>query len=76
MNNVRRNKLRAIASELDMIREQVIELMEEEQEAFDNLPESLQGGERGAAMEAAIESLDEAVDDLETVVSAIESACA
>lgn len=39
-------------------------MRDEEQEAFDNLPEAFQEGERGEAMENAIEALDYAADDL------------
>lgn len=45
---------------------------EEEQEAFDNLPEGLQQAERGSAMEQAIDNLDNAMDAIQTCIDAAE----
>ena len=56
-------------------------LQQEEQEAFDNLPEGLQQAERGQQMEAiasaledALSSLDSAINDVESAASDVESA--
>lgn len=46
--------------------------IEEEQEAFDNLPESLQLSERGEEMEANVEQLQECSDNLEEAINALE----
>lgn len=43
------------------------EVKEEEQEAFDNMPESLQGSERGEEMEGFIGDLENAADDLDNI---------
>lgn len=45
---------------------------DEEQESFDNLPESIQGSERGQKAEEAISSLDTAYDDLEQIRSQLD----
>lgn len=65
MNNNRRKQISAISEQLENLKEAIEALRDEEQECFDNLPESLQGGERGETMEAAIEALDYAADDLQ-----------
>lgn len=87
MNAARRMQLRGI--KFDTIREKISELetliedakniaesvRDEEQEALDNMPESLQQGERGEAMQEAIEQLDALVDALEdTDYTAVASA--
>ena len=41
--------------------------MEEEQEAFDNMPESIQGSERGEEMEGFIGDLENVADDLDNI---------
>lgn len=41
------------------------EVMDEEQEAFDNLSESLQGGERGETMQSCIDALQAGIDSLD-----------
>lgn len=51
-------EIAAIASDLE-------ELENEEQDAFDNLPESLQDGERGQDMVAAIDAMQNARESLE-----------
>jgi exonuclease VII small subunit len=43
---------------LQQASEAVDEVRDEEQEAFDNLPESLQDGERGQQMQEAVSSLE------------------
>lgn len=45
--------------------------MDEEQEAFDNLPESFQNGERGEEMTGYIEMLEEASGHLDDTKSAL-----
>ena len=47
-------------------KEIIEEVKEEEQEAFDNMPESLQGSERGEEMEGFIGDLENAADDLDS----------
>lgn len=74
MNKTRRTALDKLASQLDElkgkvddIRSQLEELKDEEQEYFDNMPESLQGGDKGSVAEAAVDALDSAVQSLETI---------
>tara|TARA_R100001530_G_scaffold15059_2_gene13494 strand:- start:1320 stop:1511 length:192 start_codon:yes stop_codon:yes gene_type:complete len=63
MNNRRRNKIQAA---LDILEEAKFD----EQEAFDNLPESFQYGEKGERMEEAMNYLDDAISSLEEAVLA------
>jgi hypothetical protein len=74
MNADRRKDIKAIAARLDDVQRARLVLLEfvqgvvddidsamgQEQEAFDNLPESLQEGDRGQQMSAAIEALENA----------------
>ena len=48
------------------------EVRDEEQDAYDNLPEGLQYSERGDLMQEAVDNLDEAVDYLNDVLSSLE----
>jgi predicted nucleic acid-binding Zn-ribbon protein len=82
MNKTRRKALNAlqdrltalnlddVLSEVKDIREELETLRGEEQESFDNLPESLQSGERGQDMEAAITSMDSAMEKIESLADA------
>lgn len=49
------------------------EVRNEEEEAFDNMPEGLQDSERGDMMQEAVDTLDEAIDRLDDVLSSLES---
>lgn len=74
MNNTRRKAIQAIMNKLEEIMEEIECIKDEEQEAFDNLPESIQTSERGEAMESAVYNLDEAWENAQLVLDALESA--
>lgn len=68
MNKVRRNQIEGILVKLADIQNDIECISEDEQEAFDNLPESLQYSERGDNMQEAIDNLDYALSSLEEVI--------
>ncbi len=65
MNNERRKRLAALSQQLVELKDDVQAVLDEEEEAFNNLPEGLQSGERGDAMQTDIASLDAAICALE-----------
>ena len=67
MNKERRKKLEDLLEQLSTIKDEITELAAAEQEAFDNLPESLQEGERGQQMEGNVEILEDAVGNIEEI---------
>lgn len=74
MNKDRRKQLAEIAELLGELQERISVLKDEEEEGFDNLPESLQQGERGQAMEAAKEQMDSAMSAIEEAVECLQEA--
>ena len=74
MNKERRTKLQSIADKISDLRDEIRELCEEEQGAFDNLPDSIQGSSKGGAMEAAVQNMDDAADGLEHVIDELQDA--
>lgn len=68
MNKVRRNMIEAAIEAAQMLQSDIENIMEEEQEAYDNLPESLQCSERGETMEQALDNLDYALSSLEEMI--------
>ena len=66
MNKVRREELSRVVDLLDQARDLLETIRDEEQEAFDNLPESIQCSERGEAMENCISTMEEMLDYLDT----------
>lgn len=51
-----------------------IRIKNEEQEAYDNLPESLQDGDKGIKISEAIDNLDSAYSSIEEVGEYLEEA--
>jgi len=76
MNKHRREKLNKLHSQLEDIKVEVENLKDDEQEAFDNMPESLQQGDIGQICESAVSSLEEAVSSIENAMFEIDSATA
>lgn len=62
MNKVRRKKLADILKQLEQLEDQLREVQGEEQNAFDNLPESIQNSGKGEKMEEAISAIESAID--------------
>ena len=74
MNKQRRKRLEKSYNLIDEAMEIIQEVRDEEQEAYDNLPESFQNGERGEEMSGYIEMLEEATgypDDTKSVMAEI-----
>lgn len=76
MNKARRESLTGILEEIDTLSSRIEELQDEEAEALNSLPESLQGGERGNQMAEAIEAMQSARDSLAEASSSVEEAIA
>lgn len=67
MNKVRRQRIKEAIDLIQQVNEILAEVGDEEEEAFDNMPESLQESERGEQMQEYIDMIDEAneaIDDL------------
>jgi hypothetical protein len=61
VNRTRRKALEDVMEQLEF-------LANEEQEAFDNMPESVQYGERGEQMQENVNQLEEAVELVRSVI--------
>lgn len=74
MNKYRRKELEKISLLVEASRSLLEEILNEEQEAFDNLPESLQYSEKGERMEEIIGYLEDSLIDLESAIENINMA--
>lgn len=74
MNKVRRKSLASVYELIERAKEQLEELLAEEEECRDNMPESLQDTERYERMEEACSNMEEAVEGLESALEDIELA--
>jgi formiminotetrahydrofolate cyclodeaminase len=72
MNKARRKSLRDIHDSLTGLKDRLEDVMCKEQEAFDNLTESLKCTQRGQEMEGYIDALDNAISDLEYLCSDVD----
>lgn len=72
MNKERRKRILAVLQELESIKVEIESIIDEEQCAFDNLPESIQESDRGMIMENSIESLESANESIEAAVDSLE----
>lgn len=71
MNNKRRKE---IANTIRQIENVVSSILADEEDAFDNMPESLQGSERGDISQEAQGNLSSAIDALEEAIICLEDA--
>ncbi len=74
MNKVRRKALSEIAEQIGTLRDELETLRDEEDEYRENIPESLQGGEKYELSESASDSMNEALDLLDEAIGSIEFA--
>lgn len=74
MNATRRKQLEKIADKIDELNAELESLRDDEQNAYDNMPESLQDSERGERMTTIIDYLDDATSSLSDTIDYIESA--
>lgn len=72
MNKNRRKEIESIIEELENLGSRIEAVKEEEDNAFDNMPESLQYSEKGELMEQNVEDLDEAFNSLSEVVEELQ----
>lgn len=74
MNGNRRKRIQIVINGLNVLLDDIQSLLEEEQNAYDALPESLQEAERGELMQEAIDNLDAASSSVEEAIESLESA--
>lgn len=72
MNAERRKKLTDAIAYINRAVQIIEDVRDDEQDSFDNLPESLQSGDRGMLMEECIQGMDEVLEELDSCISDIE----
>jgi hypothetical protein len=68
MNKKRRSVLREINERLSSIRDEIETVMDEEQDAYDNLPDGLREADRGETMADNVSELQGVIDTLDSDV--------
>ena len=67
MNQQRRSRLREAARQLDGAADIIRDVIWEESSAMSGIPENLQGSERYAQMEEAVDIMEETADELNEI---------
>lgn len=76
MNAARRKQLASAVKLIEQAQAIIQEAASDEQDAFDNLPESLQDGDRGQTMQDAISALESADGACDELTGFVEEAAA
>ena len=78
MNNTRRRRISELKTQIDFANNQLKDankklssILNEEQDAFDNMPEGLQSSYRGMCSEDAIDSMEEASEKRDEVIESL-----
>lgn len=74
MNNTRRKAINELIEQLEEIQSRIEEIKDEEEEYYNNMPESLQDGEKGDRAQSAIDNLDDATNSIGEVIDSLTSA--
>lgn len=72
MNKERRKAIEEIIDQLGTLKEQIESVGEEESEAYDNLPESIQYSEKGESISENASDLEQAASDLDDIMSTLQ----
>ena len=74
MNADRRKRLNEIGLHIASMKDDIQALLDEEQEAYDNMPESFQNGERGEKAQEVISTLEDAINHCDEIEGALTGA--
>ena len=74
MNKQRRDELTNALVALEAARGTVEQVLSEEQDSFDNLPEALQQAPNGEQIQEAISSLEEVINHIDEAISSLDAA--
>jgi len=74
MNAARRKSINTLVGRMQDIIDELIELKDEEQDYYDNMPQGLQEGDKGEAATENIDALEAAIGSLEDARSSAEEA--
>lgn len=72
MNKKRRESLDVAINYINMGKDLIKNVKDEEELAYDNLPENLQCSDRAFDMEEKIENMEEVIDKIDDIISLIE----
>lgn len=72
MNKQRRQTIMENLKLIENIKDNLENILSDEEYYFDNMPENLQGSMRGEASEEAIDILTDAIDSLDDIINSLQ----
>ena len=72
MNAARRKSLTEVTNLLQQAKDLLETVMDEERDALYNMPDSLRESDRGEEMEAGLDSMEEALNEIDSAMDQIE----
>lgn len=74
MNKNRRNRIVEIIDQINDVKNDIEDIISEERDAYDSLPESFQTGAKGNKIESAIAALDASNESLDKAIAKLNEA--
>lgn len=72
MNKARRKWLTDTIEMLEQAKQELENISDDEQEAYDNLPESIQDSERGETMQENVDDIEDASSSLQDIIDQLQ----
>lgn len=76
MNKQRRAEIYDLAKRFDSLKDEVQQILEDEQQYFDDMPENFQNGDKGEKAQSAIDALEAAASNIEELMENLNEATA
>ena len=73
MNNKRRKTIALVINSLENLSADLEDVAQEESDAYENMPESLQQSDRGSNIEANIYNLEDCISQINDVIDTLSS---
>ena len=74
MNRRRREELRDVLARLDLCRTDIDRALWEEEDSRDNMPENLEYSDQYEKMDHAVDCLEDAMEDMDSLIKNLEDA--
>lgn len=72
MNREQRKEIKELIKQLEVVKDKIDSIRDDEEDKFDNLSEGLQATMRGQDMEDAISNMEDAIDNIAEAVANLE----
>ena len=75
MNSAQKKRVAELADQLSAIMDEIEQIKNDEEEKYDNLPESFQDGEQGERIQEGIDTLDDAYSYMYDALDSLREVC-